>query len=93
MSLLEMSHTSQYGPNNPGNTTTGTVLGININPLANAQFGNPFKSGVNYNRLEDAGHASFYGPYNTLGNPGTGFIPDPFGNNPPEVNFNLLPPQ
>ena len=93
MSLLDLAHTSQYGPNNPGAVGTGTVLGINTNPLANAALGNPNAAGVQHDRLEDAAHSSLHGPYNTVGTPGVGFIPDPFGNNPPEVNFSQLPPQ
>jgi hypothetical protein len=93
MSLLDLAHTSQYGPNNPGSLGTGTILGINTNPLANAALGNPNAAGVQYNRLEDAAHSSTYGPFNTLGTPGVGFIPDVFGNNPAEVNFSQLPPQ
>jgi hypothetical protein len=39
--LVDLAHSSVYGPNNPGQLGTGTILGTNISPLANAQLGNP----------------------------------------------------
>jgi hypothetical protein len=49
------------------------------------QLGNPIASSVVFNSLEQASHNSMYGPYNTPGQPGAGFIPDPFANIPPEL--------
>jgi hypothetical protein len=84
-SLLELAHTSQLGPNNPGQLGTGFTTGPNAEPLVNMQLGNPIASSVVFNSLEQASHNSIYGPYNTPGQPGAGFIPDPFANIPPEL--------
>ena len=50
---------SEYGPTNKRNQKgTGTILGSNITPIENAQFGNPTigaKTGTTFNNLEDAG--------------------------------------
>jgi hypothetical protein len=84
MALIDLSHTSAYGPNNRGKKGTGTVLGPNNSPLPNAQFGNPTANAATYNSLFDASHASLYGPFNKVGSKGTGISPDLFGNIPAE---------
>lgn len=91
MSLLDLAHTSQYGPTNPNDVGTGTLLGPNTSPIENAQFGNPKVRGAIFNKLEDASHASAFGSFNSAGQAGTGIFVDPFGNIPSEVNFNSLP--
>lgn len=87
MSLLDLAHTSQYGPINPGGVGTGFTTGPNASPLVNMQLGNPVVNGTAFNNLYAASHNSLYGPYNTIGAPGPGFIPDPFANNPSELPF------
>ena len=91
MALKDIASTSDYGPDNPGQIGTGTILGHNISPMQNAQFGNPNTGIAQFNKLEDAAHGSAYGPFNTAGNPGTGVIPDQLGNVPPEIDFNSIP--
>jgi len=85
MALADLQ--SVYGPTNPGKKGTGTILGANISPTENAQFGNPTANAKTFNNLEEASHASLYGPFNTQGTRGTGTIPDTFGNIPPEIEF------
>jgi hypothetical protein len=86
MALEDLAGTSQYGPNNPGQRGTGTVLGPNTSPLTNAPLGNPVtQGGVQHSELKSASHSSIYGPTNTEGQRGTGFIPDLFGNIPSEL--------
>lgn len=87
MALLDLAHTSQYGPNNPGATGTGFTTGPNANPLVNMQLGNPIKQGAAYDSLEAAANKSLHGPNNPIGTPGAGFIPDPFANKPSELPF------
>ena len=91
MALVDLAHTSLYGPNNPGALGTGTVLGPNNTPISNAQFGNPEANGSVFNKLEDAAHSSRYGSFNTAGTPGTGIIVDTLGNIPAEAPFNTYP--
>jgi len=91
MSLIDLAHTSLYGPNNPGSLGTGTVLGPNTNPLENAQLGNPEAGGVVFNKLEDAAHSSRYGSFNGNGQRGTGIIVDTLGNIPAEPPFDTYP--
>ncbi len=78
---------SAFGPTNPGQKGTGTIQGANISPLENAQLGNPNNEKGKFNSLNDASHHSLYGPFNTVGNKGTGTIPDQLGNIPPEIEF------
>lgn len=87
MALLDLAHTSQYGPTNPGNVGTGFTTGPNANPLANMPLGNPVKNGTAFNNLYDASHNSLYGPFNVPGTPGAGFIPTTTANNPSELPF------
>lgn len=91
MALVDLAHTSLYGPNNPGSLGTGTVLGPNNTPISNAQFGNPEANGSIFNKLEDAAHSSRYGSFNSPGSPGTGIIVDTLGNIPGEPPFNTYP--
>jgi hypothetical protein len=86
MPLLDLAHTSQYGPNNPGAVGTGFTTGPNASPLTNMQLGNPIKSGVAYNSLEAAANKSLHGPNNPIGSPSAGFVPDVFGNIPSELS-------
>jgi hypothetical protein len=85
--LVDLAHTSQFGPNNPGQLGTGTILGTNISPMANAQLGNPKNGKKFFNSLFDSAHASMYGPFNVRGQKGTGIAPDVFGNIPREINI------
>ena len=85
--LVDLAHSSVYGPNNPGQLCTGTILGTNISPLANAQLGNPKNGKKFFNSLFDSSHASLYGPFNSIGKRGTGFIPDQLGNIPSEITI------
>ena len=85
--LIDLAHSSQYGPSNPGQLGTGTILGRNISPMANAQLGNPKNGKKFFNSLFDSSHASLYGPFNVPGKRGTGIIPDVFGNIPREINI------
>ena len=84
---------SEYGPTNKRNQKgTGTILGSNITPIENAQFGNPTigaKTVTTFNNLEDAAHSSKYGAFNKPNVKGTGLQPDLLGNNPqfPEIDF------
>ena len=87
MALLDLAHTSQYGPINPGSNGTGFTTGPNANPLANMQYGNPVKNGAAFNTLYDASHNSLYGPYNGFNAPGAGFIPTTTANKPSELPF------
>ena len=57
-SLLELAHTSQYGPINPGQMGTGYTTGPNAEPLVNMQLGNPVASSVSFDSLEQASHNS-----------------------------------
>ena len=86
MSLIDLAHTSLYGPNNPGSLGTGTVLGPNTNPLENAQLGNPEAGGVVFNKLEDAAHSSRYGSFNWAFS--NGLV---LGNIPAEPPFDTYP--
>ena len=85
MALADLQ--SQYGPTNPGKKGTGTILGTNISPSENAQFGNPIANATTFDKLEDAAHSSLHGAFNTIGTKGTGTIPDQLGNIPPEIEF------
>ena len=76
---------SAYGPTNPGKKGTGTNLGPNNSPMANAQLGNPVADARTFNNLEEASHSSLYGPFNKAGKRGTGITPDLFGNIPSEL--------
>jgi hypothetical protein len=87
MPLIDLAHTSQYGPNNPGSVGTGFTTGPNASPMTNMQLGNPIKSGVAYDSLEAAANKSLLGPNNPIGSPSAGFIPDPFANKPSELPF------
>ena len=90
MALSDIAHTSQLGPNNPGGRGTGTLAGSNIEPMENAQLGNPNANSIVHDSLEDAAHSSRLGSFNGKGTPGTGVIVDKLGNIPAEVNFNGL---
>ena len=83
--LAELSHTSQLGPNNPGQVGTGFTTGPNAEPLVNMQLGNPVASSIVFDSLEHASHNSMYGPYNIAGKAGVGFIPDTYANIPSEL--------
>ena len=85
MALSDLASTSAFGPNNAGKKGTGVIQGANISPLENAQLGNPNSEKGKFNSLQDAAHQSLFGPFNTLGNRGTGTIPDQLGNIPPEI--------
>jgi hypothetical protein len=87
MPLLDLAHTSQYGPINPGSVGTGFTTGPNASPMTNMQLGNPIKSGVAYDSLEAAANKSLLGPNNPIGTQSAGFVPDPFANNPSELPF------
>tara|TARA_A100001201_G_scaffold59762_1_gene57221 strand:+ start:814 stop:1107 length:294 start_codon:yes stop_codon:yes gene_type:complete len=85
---------SEYGPTNKRTQKgTGTILGSNITPMDNAQFGNPTIGGrknlTTFDDLESAAHNSKYGPFNTPNTKGTGLKPDLLGNDPnlPEIDF------
>ena len=85
--LIDLAHTSKYGPSNPGQLGTGTILGTNISPLANAQLGNPKNGKKFFNSLFDSSHASLFGPFNVPGQRGTGISTDVYGNIPREINI------
>lgn len=84
MALTDIAATSAFGPNNPGKKGTGTTLGPNNIPTANAALGNPTANAITFDSLTDAAHSSLYGPFNKLGKKGTGITPDLFGNIPSE---------
>jgi hypothetical protein len=91
MALIDIANTSQLGPNNgPGSKGTGTMIGANTEPMANAQLGNPNANSIVHDSLEDAAHSSRLGSFNGKGTPGTGVIVDTLGNIPAEVNYNAL---
>ena len=91
MALIDLQ--SQYGPTNTSNDKgTGTILGTNISPISNAQFGNPTigsKTVTVFDNLEAASHSSKYGAFNKFNKRGTGLTVDLFGNDPstPEIDF------
>jgi hypothetical protein len=86
---------SAYGPSNGStNKGTGTILGHNTTPMADAQLGNPVtgaKTTILHDNLTDASHHSKYGPFNSQGTSGTGLSPDVFGNIPKEIDFKNYP--
>jgi hypothetical protein len=81
MALIDLTHSSILGPNNPGSKGTGNIVGPNTTPLANFALGNPDGKAS----LFAAAGSSLYGPTSAIGTPGPGFIPDPYGNIPPEI--------
>ena len=92
MALVDMK--SEYGPTNTINQKgTGTILGHNTVPMANAQLGNPTIGGkknlTTFNDLQSASHNSKFGPFNSPNKKGTGLKVDLLGNDPenPEIDF------
>ena len=90
---------SEYGPTNSlQQKGTGTILGFNIDPVANAQLGNPTIGGkknlTTFNDLSSASHNSKFGPFNSSNKRGTGLTVDLFGNDPkhPEIDVSNYKP-
>ena len=97
MALINLK--SEYGPTNGiQKKGTGTILGYNVSPIANAQLGNPTIGGkknlTTFNDLSSASHNSKFGPFNTSNKRGTGLLVDLLGNNPntPEIDFSNYKP-